>query len=278
MEEEKKELKQEPAAEDEKKIHKKTKRKFLLLIPALIVLCVGLYFVLRETGVINKYVYEEVENLAEREEVSFDNLLFSYVMVIYRGGQRERRWLCIMNTGDVYAFEWNNELTPWDWYYDGTEKMDDNEPQLRGYNDANWGKMQNVVYLGKFSDSAVRRLNSYVENFDIYGEYYYSDPPQMDVPDGGGGQQERENVDEEDEEVELRVYGAWLFWHDPPEEYIAISKHDLIEWCRMNQTWWGGYEKEILERSLDENAIEAIKLFESSGFYDKWVRMCLNGY
>ncbi len=276
MEEEKKELKQEPAAEDEKKIHKKTKRKFLLLIPALIVLGVGLYFVLRETGVINKYVYEEVENLAEREGVCFDNLLFVYVMVVYCGGEWEARWLCIMNTGDVYAFEWNNELTPWDWYYEGVEEMNNNELHPRGYDDTSWEKMQNVVYLGRFSDSAVRRLNSYVENYDLYADYYYLDPPQMGVPDGGGGQQEREYMEEEDEEAEWRFYGVRLYWHEQPEKYL--SKHDLIERCRMNQTWWGGYEKEILERSLDENAIAAIKLFESSGFYDRWVRMCLNGY
>ncbi|MDE6530869.1 MAG: hypothetical protein K2K96_08855, partial [Lachnospiraceae bacterium] len=103
MEEEKSKLKQESAVEEGKKVHKKINRKFLLLIPVLIVLGIGLFLVLRETGVINKYVYEEVENLADREGVCFDNLLFSYVMIIYRGDQREARRLCIMKNGDVYA-------------------------------------------------------------------------------------------------------------------------------------------------------------------------------
>ncbi|MDE6743605.1 MAG: hypothetical protein K2J95_07010 [Lachnospiraceae bacterium] len=266
--------------EEEKKVHKKVKKKILLLIPLLIVLGIGLFLVLRETGVINKYVYEEVGNLAEREGVCFDNLLFSYVMIIYRGDQREARRLCIMNNGDVYAFEWTNNLSPWDFYYDGTEKIsqDSSELHSRGYEEANWGKMENVVYLGRFSDSAVRRLNSYVENYDLYAEYYYLNPPQVEMPQGGGGQQERDHMEEEGEEVDWRAYGARLYWHDPPENYIVISKDDLIEWCHMNPTWWGGYEKEILERSLDENAIAAIKLFESSGFYDRWVKMCLNGY
>ncbi|MDE6686786.1 MAG: hypothetical protein K2K17_05680 [Lachnospiraceae bacterium] len=270
MEEEKKELKQESAAEEEKKIHKKIKKKFLLLIPVLIVLSIGLFLVLRETGVINKYVYEEVDNLAEREGVCFDNLLFSYKIVLYREDQREERWLCILNTGDVYAFEWIDELTPWDWYWMGDEIMNDNELHSRGYDEAGWGKMENVVYLGRFSNSAVRRLNSYVENFDINGKYYYAEPPQIEVPQGGGGQQERVEMDTEDEEVEWRAYGATLYWHDG---YLRN-----IEWCRMNPTWWGGYEKEIRSRSLDENAIAAIKLFESSGFYARWVKMCLNGY
>ncbi len=271
MEKEKSELKQKSAAEKEKKIHKKFKKKFLLFIPVLIVLGIGLVLVLRETGVINKYVYEEVDNLAEREGVCFDNLLFSYIIIVDRGDQEEKRWLCIMNNGDVYTFKWNyDELFRWDWYYDGTENMNENELHPRGYDDANWGKMQNVVYLGRFSDSAVRRLNSYIENFDIInGEYYYLDPPpEATVPQGGGGQQERTDIDAEDEEVEWGAYGTWVF----------RDGKRLIEWCHMHPTWWGGYEKEIRERSLDENAIAAIKLFESSGFYSRWVKMCLNGY
>ena len=270
MKEEKKELKQESATEEEKKVHKKFKKKFLLLIPILIVLSVSLYLVLRETGVINKYVYEEVDNLAEREGVCFDNLLFSYAMIIYRGNRREARRLCIMNNGDVYAFEWTNELTPWDWYWMGDEILNDNELHPRGYDETSWGKMENVVYLGRFSDSAVKRLNSYVDNFDINGKYYYLNPPEMSVPDGDSSQQEKDYMEEEGKEVEWRAYGAKLYWHDG---YLCD-----IEWCRMNPTWWGGYEKEILERSLDENAIAAIKLFESSGFYDRWVKMCLDGY
>ncbi|MDE6714283.1 MAG: hypothetical protein K2K20_11145, partial [Lachnospiraceae bacterium] len=192
--------------------------------------------------------------------------------VVYRGDQREERWLCILNNGDVYAFEWTNNLSPWDFYYDGTEKIsqDSSELHSRGYEEANWGKMENVVYLGRFSDSAVRRLNSYVENFDVNGKYYYLDPPQVEMPQGGGGQQERDYMEEEGEEVDWRAYGARL--------YIVKEWFSSIEWCRIHQTWWGGYEKEILKRSLDENAIAAIKLFESSGFYDRWVKMCLNGY
>lgn len=179
MEEEKKELKQESAVEEEKKIHKKSKKKFLLLIPVLIALSIGLFLVLRETGVINKYVYEEVDNLAEREGVCFDNLLFSYAIIVDRGDQRETRWLCIMNTGDVYAFEWTNNRNPWNFYYSGDEKIsqDSSELHSKGYDEANWGKMENVVYLGRFSNTAVRRLNSYVEDFDIInGEYYYLSP------------------------------------------------------------------------------------------------------
>ncbi|MDE6688257.1 MAG: hypothetical protein K2K17_13170, partial [Lachnospiraceae bacterium] len=71
-------------------------------------------------------------------------------------------------------------------------------------------------------------------------------------------------------------YQAILYWHQQPKDWL--DKHEQIEWCRIHQTWWGGYEKEILKKSLDENAIAAIKLFESSGFYDRWVKMCLNGY
>ncbi|MDE6744173.1 MAG: hypothetical protein K2J95_09870 [Lachnospiraceae bacterium] len=279
MEEEKKELKQESVAEEEKKVHKKSKKKFLLLIPVLIVLGTGLFLLLRETGVINKYVYEEVGNLAEREGVCFDNLLFSYMIIVNRGGQIEERRLCIMNNGDVYAFEWTNELTPWDVYYFGNEKIsqDSSELHSRGFDDANWEKVENVVYLGRFSNGAVRRLNSYVENFDINGKYYYAEPPQDTVPQGGGGQKEREHMGEEGNEVEWSGYGAKLYWHRMSE---GIFKDYLssIELCHMNPTWWGGYEKEIRSRSLDENAIAAIKLFESSGFYARWVKMCLNGY
>ena len=272
-------MKQESAAEEEKKVHKKSKKKFLLIIPVLIVLGIGLLLILREKGVINKYVYEEVDNLAEREGVCFDNLLFSYTIIVNRGGQSEERLLCIMNNGDVYACEWTNELTPWNFYYSGGEKISENSSELhtKGFDDANWEKMENVVYLGRFSDSAVRRLNSYVENFDVNGKYYYLDPPQMEVPDGGGSQQERDDIDKEVNEVEWRGYGAKLYWHRPSEN-IFKDYLSTIELCHMNPTWWGGYEKEIQERSLDENAIAAIKLFESSGFYDRWVKMCLNGY
>ena len=266
--EKKKELEMESATEKGDKVHKKINKKFFLLIPVLIALGIGLFIILRETGVINKYVYEEVDNLAEREGVCFDNLLFSCMIVVYRGSQREERQLCIMNTGDVYAFDWNDKLTPWNWYYEGTEKINDNELRPRGYNEANWGKMENAVYLGRFSDRAVRLLNSYVENYDLNAKYYYLNPPQVEVGQGGGGQQEKDNIEEEDGEIEWRAYGAWLY------HWKGGCQH--IEWCHMNPTWWGGYEKEIRERSLDENAIAAIELFESSGFYDRWVKMCLN--
>ena len=274
--EEKKELKMESVTEKREKVHKKINKKFFLLIPVLIVLGVALFIILRETGVINKYVYEEVDNLAEREGVCFDNLLFSYTIVVYRGGQKEERWLCIMNNGDVYAFKWNNKLTPWNWYYEGTEKVNDNELRPRGYNDVNWAEMENVIYLGKFANREISRLNSYIDNYDINGKYYYLNPPQVEVGQGGGVQHVREGMGVEDEEVEWRAYGAHLFWHEQPEKWL--SKDASIEWGYMHPTWWGGYEKEILERSLDENAIAAIELFESSGFYDRWVKMCLNGY
>ena len=277
--EEKKELKMESATEKREKVHKKINKKFFLLIPVLIVLGVALFIILLETGLINKYVYEEVDNLAEREGACFDNLLFSYYVGIDRGSQGEKRWLCIMNNGDVYAFEWT-DLSPWDGYYSGDEKISENSSELRsrGYQEANWGKMENVVYLGRFSDRAVRLLNSYVENYDLNAKYYYLNPPQDTVPQEGGAQQEGDDMDEKSEEIEWRAYGVKLYWHDPPENYIVINKYDIIEWSYMNQTWWGGYEKEIQERSLDENAIAAIELFESSGFYDRWVKMCLNGY
>ena len=273
MEEEKKEVKQESAVEEGKKVHKKINRKFLLVIPVLIVLGIGLFFVLRETGVINKYVYEEVENLAEREGVCFDNLLFSYKIVLYRENQREEKLLCILNNGDVYAFEWNDESS-WNWYVN--ERQAEEEMIAIGYNDENWGKMQNVVYLGRFSNSEVRHLNNYVDNFDRGAEYYYLYPSEVTVPQGGGSQQVRGDMDAENEEVEWTNYEVILYWHQQPKDWL--DKHEIIEWCHMNPTWWGGYEKEILERSLDENAIAAIKLFESSGFYDRWVKMCLDGY
>lgn len=275
MEEEKKELQTEPATENRDKVHKKMNKKIFLLIPVLIALGIGLYFVFRETGVINRYVYEEVDNLGEREGVCFDNLLFSYLIVIYRGDQREERRLCIMNNGDVYAFEWYGE-SPWDWY--DYEWINEDELSPIGYNDANWTKMENVIYLGRFSDRSVRRLNSYVENFDVNGEYYYLDPPQLEVPDEGGGQQGGDDV-EQDEEAECISYMSYevvLYWHTQPKDWF--DKQETIEWCHMDPTWWGGYKKEFLQRSLDENAIAAIELFESSGFYDRWVTMCLDGY
>ena len=281
MGEEKKELQTEFATEKRNKLHKKINKKFFLLIPVLIALGISLFIILRETGVINKYVYEEVDNLGEREGVCFNNLLFSYYMGMYRGGQYEERDLCIMNNGDVYVFEWTNLLSLWDWYYDGSEKVseDSNELRPRGYDETNWGKMENAVYLGRFSDRAVRLLNSYMENYDFSSKFYFLDPPDDTVPDGGG-QQVREDIgseDEEEEEVEWRAYGAWLYWHRMSEDNW-IEGDNKIEWSLMNPTWWGGYEKEIQERSLDENAIAAIELFESSGFYDRWVKMCLNGY
>ena len=269
--EKKKELEMESATEKGDKVHKKINKKFFLLIPVFIALGIGLFIILRETGIINKYVYEEVDNLADREGVCFDNLLFSYMIIVNRGGQKEERRLCIMNNGDVYAFEWTNNRSPWDvYYYNGNERISEDGREIHtiGYEEANWGKTMNVVYLGRFSDGAVRRLNSYVDNYDPNAQYYYLNSPE-DQPQGGG-QRERENIDEESDKVEWESYGARL--------YIVKECFSSIEWCCMNPTWWGGYEKEIQKKSLDENAIAAIELFEASGFYDRWVKMCLNSY
>lgn len=116
-----------------------------------------------------------------------------------------------------------------------------------------------------------------VDTGDGNGKYYYLDPPQVEVPQGGGGQQERDDINEEGDKVVWESYGGLLYWHRPSER-IQKEHFSGIEWCSMNPTWWGEYEKEIWTKSLDENAIAAIKLFESSGFYGRWVKMCLNGY
>ncbi len=255
MEEEKKELKQEPAAEDEKKIHKKTKRKFLLLIPALIVLGVGLYFVLRETGVINKYVYEEVENLAEREGVCFDNLLFSALIgVENRGGKCNN--LCIFKTGDIYCFEWNEPFI-WDVYY-----SDD----VIGYDDTNWEKMQNVLYLGRFSDNITKQLCECINNFDFNSEVILAPDRELTVPNSNG-----ENVSPNQGQNQWETYSVNIYWPNQPSV--------LIEWVHMKETWYGGYEKgEIEIRYNEKNALEAMKIFESSLFFDRWVKICLRDY
>lgn len=76
---------------------------------------------------------------------------------------------------------------------------------------------------------------------------------------------------------EMTVYqGIYVYWHEQPEYYGG--KDALIEISGLIFDQDGGYEKHRYLYSYDENAIAAIELFESSGFYDRWVKMCLNGY
>ncbi len=214
--------------------------------------------------------YEQVENLAEREGVCFDNLQMSSTIIVYDNENQEEieRYLCVFNNGDAYCFEWPEHTTPWGWYYSGEE-----EEHERGYDDSVWEKAENVIYLGRLSSWETRRLNRYVDNYDIEGEYYDAGE-QASVPQSSG--QGQQNLQETEGERYLwTVYYIRIYWHEQPE--WLSRKHEIIESCTMVYLGDGRYEKGELEyKSYEWNALAIISLFESSKIYERWVSLCLD--
>lgn len=215
-------------------------------------------------------LYEQVENLGEREGVCFDNLQMSSTIILYDCVSQEykKRYLCIFNNGDAYYFEWQ-ELTPWSWYYLGED-----EEHERGYDDGIWERAENVIYLGRLSSWETRRLNRYVDNYDIEGEYFDSGALDMEVPQSSG--QEQQNQQEMNEErYRWTFYCIEIFWHDQPERWLR--KDERIEGYTMVYLGDGRYEKGELEyKSYEWNALAIISLFESSKIYERWVSLCLD--
>ena len=274
MEKENKEIieQKEQTEDDSKKNTGKGKKRFGRVkayikkhpyrILAVILLCIALFFILRETGVISKHVYEEVESLGEREGVCFDNLLLSCTIHIYNSSREfKHEHLCIFNTGDIYCFEWSESFSWHDYYYD----------------DTSWSNTENVVYLGKLSNRDTSRLNQFVEDFDIDGGRYLMPDPGVELYDTG-------NKSEEISFFEISIfenqwkwsnYAVYIFQNDQQGE--SKGNYELIESCGMNHLFGDIYEKgEPWWKSYEENALAALKLFESSLFYYRWVFMCLH--
>ena len=258
---------------------KNNKKKILLItLGIILVLCLGIFIFIR-INTTEKHVYEEVENLGEREGVCFDNLLLSSMIYIYNNnGEEEINYLCIFNNGDVYCFEWL-EQSAWNIYYHGHEKEDyyrnyEEENNQEGYDDTNWSKMENVVYLGNLSNWETYCLNRYIQNYDVGGEYYnIADTYPMEFPDSNG--ENYQNQEQLGEEGIWRSYSVRIYWHEQPKH--NMRKDEIIESCNVNYISNGIYEKgELRMKAYDENAIAALELFESSEFYDRWVAMCLN--
>lgn len=217
-------------------------------------------------------LYEQVENLGEREGVCFDNLQMSSAIIVYDNESQEEkdRYLCVFNNGDAYCFEWPEHATPWGYYYSGEE-----EEHERGYDDSVWEKAENVIYLGRLSSWETRRLNRYVDNYDIEGAYFYRvDLERMEVPQSS--EQGQQNLQEPEGERYLWTdYYIRIYWHEQPE--WLSRKHEIIESCTMVYLGDGRYEKGELEyKSYEWNALAIISLFESSKIYERWVSLCLD--
>lgn len=268
--EEERELKQELAAEKEKKIHKKNIRKQFLLIPAALLLCTILFWTFRETGAVMKHESDKVGNPAERLEgyidcleeqkgVCFDNLLFLGRLLIYDDGKLLNDiYFCIFNTGKIYSFEYYDK-DECKVYYEGYGQHE------QGYDDSIWTKAQNVFYLGRLPEDETILLNEYVDSFDPESGRYASEliGPYRGLYDSGS------------EDDGIKVYQAmFIYWHEQPEWYG--KKDDLIEAVKLNCNQNNGYGKDIYLYSRDENAAAAIALIESSPLYDQWINMCLN--
>ena len=278
MEEEKREIKQEFAVEE--KAHKKNIRKRLLLIPTALLLFIIAFWIFRETGVVVKYESDKMRNpaellggyidcLAEQKGVSFDNLLFLASLRLRNGDEEilNDTYLCIFNTGDIYSFEYYED-DGWNEFYTGNGRSE------QGYDDGVWAKVQNVFYFGRLPADETRLLNEYIDSFDPESEYYFGSELRRELSTGPYLGELYDNSNGDDE---ITVYQAvHVYWHEQPEWYG--EKDALIEVGELICDQDGGYGKHRYLYSYDENAIAAIELFESSGFYDRWVKMCLNGY
>ena len=250
----------------EKERKKNKIKKVRLIVFSVILIALILFFFLQETGVISKYVHENVENMAEREGVSFDNLLLLYVITItdqdYHLGQR---FLCVFNTGDVYCFE-NESWLSWDstFFYFFEEDI---------YDESVWETAENVVYMGRLSNYDTNRLNEYVNNYDIYGEYYIRPNTEDDLAMGYEGPSNEERPVPGD----LRTYAVNLYWHNQPE---YNGRRDVeIEMGGITFKGFNNYVKnDPFAKSYEENAIAALELIESTFFYDRFIYICHSLY
>lgn len=239
---------------DKKKTNRK--KKLFMILSVIILLCIGIMF-FQETGVINKHVHIKIEDITEREEVCYDNLIFSFCTLFLDNDSQmwKSRHLCIFNTGDVYYLELPRKLL---W--------------LSNSNEYRWEEAENVIYMGRLSNSATETLNQYINNYDddesyivkiIDPGYYISmdDPYSSSLSEAKAVSSSEIHIYWQGDDGESRK----------SEEYIADN---VILYFGIGNSDHNIYETWRTMLTREENAIAAIGLFESTGFYYRWVSMC----
>ncbi len=248
--------------ERQKRRRKKSRKALLkeimiheLIVITVMIFLVGLYFLLSETGVLSKHTFQRVEDITECEEVKFENLLFTYIISMYNPvtGKDCYEMLCIFNTGDVYCF-----YLPDNNYYDFVYFYDSQ------YGDGTWELLADPIYLGHFSAFSVQRLNNCVTNYDENSECYSNYKPFY-----GGWEQ---SIGQESTVYTQKIteywlaYHCWIYYEDDCGGGKDIIKHYEGDIRLMDGV--------LRAETYDKYGARAIRIFESSWFYDELLKIC----
>ncbi len=262
--------------ERQKRRRKKSRKALLkeIMIHELIVITVmiflaGLYFLLSETGVLSKHTFQRVEDITECEEVKFENLLFTYEIIIDNPITREWDYemLCIFNTGDVYCF-----------YLLGRDRSKFDYLYLNMRADDTWEMLMDPIYLGHFSAITTQRLNDCVANYDENSGKNISEPP-VEYALSNFRKNDRDRL-----AYDCIIYyeGEMKSWGDEWDEIKSYVGDTYYEGESMRL--WDEikiYEGDIKTMdgiitcmTYDKYGARAIRIFESSWFYDELLKIC----
>ena len=203
------------------------------------------------------YVYEEVEDITERSEVCYDNLIFLY-SIFYNDidiDEEKYTYLAIFNTGDVYCFKSSANFLL-DEYISANQRV--------VFDDSNWTNVQNVIYMGQLSNRETILLNQSVKNFDNNWDYILYD---MSLP-----------FRECDYTDRYRDITCLVRIYYPSEEFeghfTSILARYGIDYLGNNS-----YENGFTElRTSDNGTLAALDMIESGGFYKEWMNICVENY
>lgn len=241
------------------KKRKKHKKILFFVLGIILLLCI-VVMVLQETGVINKHVHIKVENIMEGEEISYNDLIFSYSNLFLDEDSQmwKSRHLCIFNTGDIYYLELPQEL-----YW------------LSKYDENLWEGAENVIYIGRLSNSTTETLNQYVENYDDDEGYI------IEIIDPGHYVGYDPYADALNEAKAASSSESCIFWQGDDDESEKSQRSiagNTILYFGLNNSDHNTFETWRTMLTREENAIAAARLFESTGFYYRWVAMCFEEF
>ena len=255
----------------------KGKKKLFLFFGFIIFLCLGVLGIVLLNKIFNTYenrdikdlgkweesihVYEEVEDITERSEVFYDNLIFLYNIHFYTiTGEIKDIYLSVFSTGDVYSFECS-----FDFILSGFYITEDN---YVAFDDSNWTNTQNVIYLGQLSNRETLQLQHYIKNFDINEKELGAGKNESDI----------ENLLEERDSYQVVSGTITMYWRDQSEEYTRqIYGAYTIQMYGIYFLDNDIYES-IDAQNYNENVLAAMELIKTSGFYNRWIDIFLENY
>lgn len=197
------------------------------------------------------YTCEVVEDITQEEIVCFDNLLFRCGITCNWSEEGE-----VIGIFDYYLFVFEDGSV-----YCGKEKyrLGCNVWDIYNCVDTGWGNLEEVYYLGNFSEEDLGEINCFLASVDLRSEIVVYDEPET-VP----------CLVENDEITNI-------IWKSRGFRIIYENEDGDLEVFDVEGRGVENGREEISYQTTDENALALKHFVEESSFYTTWLELIFEG-